>query len=193
MTGTKKRKGDKASQATSDEAAQRQNLRCEEYTDPKSGAKYYFVGNLLLLQEPLLGLIASRECPASKFIETLEKVPSWAKAGRVLVSGFHSPLEQQVLRSLLRRSGRAVKVLAHGMTQYHPEPDEYDSMALGHFLAISALPPSARFTTRESALECNRLVTAIAADLTIPHVSENSPLTDLIAELRNEGRCVDGV
>ena len=33
--------------------------------------------------------------------------------GSVIVSGFHSPLEQQVLRSAFRRSGRAVKVLAH--------------------------------------------------------------------------------
>lgn len=32
--------------------------------------------------------------------------------GRAIVSGFHSPLAQQVLRSVLRRSGRAVKMLA---------------------------------------------------------------------------------
>lgn len=39
-------------------------------------------------------------------------MPEWVKAGRVIVSGFHSPLEQQVLHSVLRRTGRVVKVLA---------------------------------------------------------------------------------
>lgn len=80
------------------------------------------VGNVALLVEPLLGLISSRECPGHVLLETLDRVPEWVKAGRVIVSGFHSPLEQQVLRSLLRRNGRAVKVLARGMTNYRPTP-----------------------------------------------------------------------
>ena len=50
------------------------------------------IGNPALLAEPLLGFIASRLCPGHVFIETLDRVPPWAKAGRVLVSGFHSPL-----------------------------------------------------------------------------------------------------
>lgn len=62
-----------------------------------------------LIGKPLLGLIASRECPSNVLLATLERVPQWVKAGRIIVSGFHSPLEQQVLRSLLRRNGLAIK------------------------------------------------------------------------------------
>ena len=140
------------------------------------------VGNAALLDEPLLGLIASRECPGHVFLETLDLVPAWVKAGRVIVSGFHSPLEQQVLRSLLRRNGRAVKVLARGMTEYRPLPEERDPLAAGRILIITACPPEVRRTTRETALARNRLVLALASEAVIPYVAEASPLAGLIEQ-----------
>ena len=48
------------------------------------------VGNVALLDEPLLGLISSRVCPGHVLLETLELVPEWVKAGRIIVSGFDS-------------------------------------------------------------------------------------------------------
>lgn len=182
MTGTEKRKGDKACRATSEEAAQRQNLHLETYADPKTRAKLYSVGNVALLDEPLLGLIASRECPGRVLIETLDRVPEWVKAGRIIVSGFHSPLEQQVLRSLLRRTGRVVKVLARGMTEYRPQPEEREPLAASRMLVITACPPEVRRTTRKSALARNRLVLDLATDTVIPHVVAGSPLAGLVAE-----------
>ena len=144
------------------------------------------VGDASLLDEPLLGLIASRECPGHVFLETLDLVPEWAKAGRVIISGFHSPLEQQVLRSLLRRNGRVVKVLARGLggksADYRPLPEERDPLAAGRMLVITACPPDVRRTTRETALARNRLVLALASEAVIPCIAEASPLAGLIEQ-----------
>ncbi|MDP1766075.1 MAG: DNA-processing protein DprA [Methylotenera sp.] len=140
------------------------------------------VGNAALLDEPLLGLISSRECPGHVLLETLDRMPEWVKAGRVIVSGFHSPLEQQVLRSVLRRNGRAVKVLARGMTDYRPTPEEHDSLTSGRMLVISAFAPEVRRITRETALARNRMVLALAEEMFIPFVAEGSPLEMMIAE-----------
>ena len=142
------------------------------------------MGNLALLDEPLLGLLASRECPGRVLLETLDRVPEWVKAGRVIVSGFHSPLEQQVLRSLLRRNGRAVKVLARGMSEYRPLSEEREPLAAGRMLVITACPPEVRRTTRETALARNRLVIALATDIVVPHVAAGSPLAALLAEIK---------
>lgn len=79
-----------------------------------AAARIVGIGNAALLAEALLGFLAPRQCPGHILIEILERVPQWAREGRVLLSGFHSPLEQQVLISHLRRAGRAVKVLARG-------------------------------------------------------------------------------
>ena len=128
-------------------------------------ARLIGIGNLALLAEPLLGFIASRQCPGQVFIETLERVPPWAKAGRVLVSGFHSPLEQQVLRSLLRRQGRAVKVLARHLPpdrDYRPTTEEREPLAQGRLLILSASPVTENRTTRASALARNGLVITLS-------------------------------
>ena len=142
------------------------------------------VGNVALLNEPLLGLIASRECPGHILLETLERVPEWVKAGKIMVSGFHSPLEQQVLRSLLRRQGRAVKVLARGFSgqcaDYRPTPEEREPLNNGRLLIISAFAPAVHRTTRASALQRNRLVLALAIEQIIPYIAADSPLAKLL-------------
>ena len=128
-------------------------------------ARLIGIGNPALLAEPLLGFIASRQCPGHVFIETLERVPQWAKAGRVLVSGFHSPLEQQVLHSLLRRQGRAVKVLARHIPpgrDYRPAALEREPLTQGRLLILSASPVTENRTTRASALARNGLVITLS-------------------------------
>jgi len=143
------------------------------------------VGETALLAEPLLGLIASRECPGHVLLETLDRVPEWVKAGRVVVSGFHSPLEQQVLRSVLRRKGRAVKVLARGMAGYRPTAEEREPLAAGRMLVITVCPPEVRRTTLEAALARNRLVLALASEIVVPYVADDSPLAALLNERRS--------
>jgi len=136
------------------------------------------VGSAALLNEPMLGFIASRECPGHILIETLDRVPQWVRAGRVVVSGFHSPLEQQVLASLLRRDGHAVKVLARGLGRsgYRPTPEELEPLAAGRMLVLTAFPASVARTTRETSLARNRLVLALATEHCIPYLSADSPL-----------------
>jgi len=140
------------------------------------------VGNVALLVEPLLGLIASRECPGHVLLETLDRVPEWVKASRVIVSGFHSPLEQQVLRSILRRDGRVVKVLARGLSDYRPTPEEREPLTRGRMLVVSAFAPEVRRTTRETALARNRLVLALTTEIIVPYATTGSPLAALLRE-----------
>ena len=158
---------------------------CAQRVGPEFAAQIVGVGETALLNEPLLGLIASRECPGHVLLETLDRVPEWVRAGRVIVSGFHSPLEQQVQRSVLRRKGRVIKVLARGMTEYRPTAEERESLADGRMLVITACPPEVRRTTRETALARNRLVLALASEIIVPHVADDSPLAALLNERRS--------
>lgn len=154
----------------------------------ESASRIVGVGETALLAEPLLGLITSRECPGHVLLETLDRVPGWVKADRVIISGFHSPLEQQVLRSVLRRKGRVVKVLARGMTDYRPTAEEREPLAAGRMLVITACPHEVRRTTREAALARNRLVLALASEIVTPHVADGSPLASLLEETKSQRR-----
>ena len=156
---------------------------CLQRISPDITAQIVGVGEAALLAEPLLGLISSRECPGHVLLETLDRLPEWVKVGRVIVSGFHSPLEQQVLRSVLRRkAGRVVKVLARGMSDYRPSSDEREPLATGRMLVITACRPDVRRTTRETALARNRLVLALASEVVVPYVAEGSTLALLLHE-----------
>lgn len=139
------------------------------------------VGNPALLDEPLLGLISSRECPGHILLDTLDRVSEWVKAGRIIVSGFHSPLEQQVLHSALRRNGRVVKVLARGMTNYQPVTAEDAPLKDGRMLVLTAFSSDIHRTTRETALMRNRLVMTLASEMVIPFIADGSPLAGLLA------------
>lgn len=150
---------------------------------PAAQRQWFAVGNVTLLDEPLFGLIASRECPGSVLLETLDNVPQWIKEGRVILSGFHSPLEQQVLRSVLRRKGRVIKLLARGLIEYRGAlSDEREAMNDGRLLVLTAFPAEVRRTTRATALERNRLILALASEVLAPHIAEGSPLAMLLAE-----------
>ena len=140
------------------------------------------VGEAKLLDERLFGLLSSRQCPGDVLLETLERVPDWINKQHVVLSGFHSPLEQQVLSSILRRKGRVVKLLARGISTYQAPAEEREALDEGRMLVLTPFPTEVRRTTRETALERNRLVVALASELVVPHVSEGSPLAEIITE-----------
>jgi predicted Rossmann fold nucleotide-binding protein DprA/Smf involved in DNA uptake len=161
---------------------------CAQRVGAELAARVVGGGETALLDEPLIGLIASRECPGHVLLETLERVPEWVKAGRVTVSGFHSPLEQQVRRSVLRRGGRVEMVLGRGMTRYNPLSEEGEAIAAGRFLVISANTVDVRRTTRVTPLQRNQLVIALAAELVVPYLSEGSPLSTLVSASKKYGQ-----
>lgn len=144
--------------------------------------EWHGVGNVSLLNERLVGLIASRQCPGSILLDTLEHVPDWANERRVILSGFHSPLEQQVLRSLLRRNGRVVKLLARSISTYQAPAEEREALDDGRMFVLTPFPPEVCRTTRATALERNRLILALASEIVVPHISKGSPLAEIIAD-----------
>ena len=151
---------------------------------PKIATRIIGIGETALIENRLLGLIASRECPGNVLLETLERVPQWVKGGRVIVSGFHSPLEQQVLRSLLRRNGLAIKVLARcfSASGYRLAKEEQDAFANGRLLIISAFGADTPRVTRVSAIKRNELVIALSTEVVTPFISKGSPLGELLAK-----------
>lgn len=83
---------------------------------------------------------------------------------------------------MLRRNGRVVKLLARTSQVYRPPPLERAPLEAGRMLVLTAALPSVCRTTRASALERNRLVLALAAELAIPYVADASGLSALLAE-----------
>ena len=140
------------------------------------------VGEESLLSRRTIGILASRSCPGNILLDTLDQIPKWLEEGRAVMSGFHSPLEQQVLRSTIRHDGFVVKVLARGLTNYRPQREEREALESGRMLVLTSFPPEVRRTTRATALERNGLILSLADDIVVPHISKGSALSSLIQE-----------
>lgn len=134
------------------------------------------LGNAELLKAPLLGLLCSRECPGHIILETLDRVPGWVAENRVILSGFHSPLEQQVLRSLLRREGRAVKLLARTLKVTRLTVEERAAIEAGRMAVASAFAATVTRVTRQTAETRNQHVARLATELVIPYARPGSSL-----------------
>lgn len=81
-----------------------------------------YLGNKELLNRWKIGFLASRKIPTSAILPTLD----WAvETGRreevAVVSGFHSRLERDVLKFLLRGKCGIIVVLARGMYRMPPK------------------------------------------------------------------------
>jgi len=62
------------------------------------------LGNLDLLASPKTALFYSARCPGKAILTTHDQAAKWRDTGRCVISGFHSSVEKECLRILLRGS-----------------------------------------------------------------------------------------
>ena len=62
------------------------------------------VGNQALLATPMMAFFASRQCPGTAIRAAMDWALHQAREKNVVVSGFHSPLEQSALKVLIARA-----------------------------------------------------------------------------------------
>ena len=128
-----------------------------------------------LLDQPLTAFFASRQCPGAAIRAAIDWALEQASARRAVVGGFHSPLEQSVLRLLLEAHSPVVVVLARPVTDARLKPEWETAIAGGSMAVVSCSTQAKRLTTEE-ALERNELAAQLAERIVIAHVSEGGSL-----------------
>lgn len=87
------------------ETARRPSLQGNIYSEPNSGWRFFVVGNVSLLYETLLCVIASREFPGHVLLETLA-------SGRLRVISAFAPEIHRITRATALERNRLVASLA---------------------------------------------------------------------------------
>jgi hypothetical protein len=108
----------------------------------------------------------------------------------VIVGGFHSPMERECLRILLR--GRQPIVICparsiEGMSVPLEWVSAYDS---GRILVMSVFTPKERRIIKRLALRRNRLVCALSTRVLVPHAAPGSATLSLCLDLIAAGKLV---
>ena len=132
-------------------------------------------GNLDLLALPKTALFCSGHCPGSIILPTYDQAAKWRDTGRCVIGGFHSPLEKECLRILLRGDAPVILCPARGMLQRLPA--QWDiAVASGRMLILSAFPAKATRISAELAARRNEFVAALADEVYIAHATAGGNL-----------------
>lgn len=126
------------------------------------------LGNLDLLSQPMTALFCSARCPGNVILRAYDQAAQWRDAGHCVISGFHSPVEKECLRILLRGEPPIIICPARALPQRIP-PDWKAPLAAGHLLILSAFPVSETRITADLAVRRNAIVSALATETLVLH------------------------
>lgn len=133
-------------------------------------------GNLALLDHPATAFLCSTACPGDKILEAYEWARRQCDEGRTVISGFHTPVEKDVLAILARRGANIIWVPARDLPKtldvgFAIPFDENRLLILSPFPYGKPSRP-----TKESCSLRNRFILSRAAERYIPHVAPESSL-----------------
>ena len=100
-----------------------------------------------------------------------------------MISGFHSPLEQQCLDILLRGKQPVVMALARGLGALRLPAPHRKALDDGRLTIISPYPATVKRATADLAQQRNRLVAAFADDFVFASISPGGSLSRLAEEV----------
>ena len=144
-------------------------------------------GNKELLDRPLVAFFASRTSPA----EALSLAERWAldiaQTDKVVISGFHSPIERAVLNILLTNGCSAVITL--GRSLYHKIPNHLQEAYNENRLLFLSFRNASRPSFANSQTR-NWLTADLASEVVFAPFDEDSQLATLHFSLsRGSGNC----
>jgi predicted Rossmann fold nucleotide-binding protein DprA/Smf involved in DNA uptake len=154
----------------------------------RGAGKLWFHGNDVLLDEPLSALLCSGTCPGAKILEAQDLAQRWRAENRAVISGFHTPVEKECLRTFLRGPQHVVICPARGVDPFQLPSEWQIKFKRNELLIVSPFDSSVSRPTKETCEIRNCLVLGLATDYTIIHASPNGSLSKLQAATRAAAR-----
>lgn len=147
------------------------------------------MGNQALLALPMTAFFASRQCPGTAIRAAMDWALQQARAKTVVVSGFHSPLEQSVLKVLMEARSPVVAMLARPVAGAKLPPKWAEPLAQGSMTVVSAATVALR-RTGEVATARNISAAQLADDIVVAHASPGGTLDGVCGQWQAQGRQV---
>ncbi|HEY7029694.1 MAG TPA: DNA-processing protein DprA [Thermomicrobiales bacterium] len=141
------------------------------------------LGNLAILQSRNLALFCSTTCPGRLILQTYDLVRALRDAGRVVIGGFHTPMEREALDLLLRGAQPLIVCPARSIDGMRLPPAWKEPLADGRLLLLSPFPPHQRRVTRDLAAARNTFVASLADAVLVPHAAPDSGTDHLARRL----------
>lgn len=138
----------------------------------------FTLGNTDLLNSKPIALFCSIKCPGDKILETYDQCLKWQKEGQSVISGFHSPMEKECLRILLKGTQTIIISPARGIWKRIPKRWQLH-IESGRLLIVSKFPEGVNRITSSNAKERNEFIIKLASDTYIAYAVTGSKLSKM--------------
>ena len=129
-----------------------------------------------------IAFFCSKACPGDLIL----KAQDWANArgpeSAPVIGGFHTPIERDVLRILLRGSAPVTIVLARGVQGYRMSPALRTAVTAGTARIISPFPATQTRTTVATSEARNRHILTLCGSVLITHAAPGGKTESLARE-----------
>ena len=152
-------------------------------------------GNVALLTDrearlngDLWALFCSSRCPAQIILKAHELAQQFRESGVPTIGGYHSPVEKECLRVLLRGSQPIILCPARSIENMRLSPAWKGALAEGRLLLLSTFDSNHRRSTAALAGQRNAFVAALADKICIAHASEGSKTLQFAQQVSEWGK-----
>jgi predicted Rossmann fold nucleotide-binding protein DprA/Smf involved in DNA uptake len=130
----------------------------------------------------MTAFLCSKETHSATILKAIDQAAEWRDSGRCVVSGFHSPLEQQCLDILLRGKQPIALVLARGIGALRLPVAQRKALDDNRLTIIAPFPLTEKRTTADLARQRNRFVAALADEIIFGYITPGGSLARLAEE-----------
>jgi predicted Rossmann fold nucleotide-binding protein DprA/Smf involved in DNA uptake len=147
-------------------------------------------GDKAVLKRPKIALFCSVKCPGKLILDTYDLAKRFRDEGVTVISGFHSPMEQECLRILLRSPNPVIWCLARGLYRQIPSTpvDCRPAVAEGRLVMVTPFPDTVRHITAKTATTRNRLVVEMASAVVVAHAAPGNKIEILCRDILAAGK-----
>ncbi len=140
------------------------------------------IGPVALLATRKTALFCSARTPGAAILCSHDTARRMRDEGVAVISGFHSPVEKDCLRILLRGKQPIIICPARAIEGMRIPPECRATFEAGRLLFLSPFTEQPKRVTKESAMRRNEIVAALADEVFIAHIAPDGE-TERIAEL----------
>lgn len=170
-------------------------VQLRKYLKTEAPKTIWARGNIALLTDreahlngDLWALFCSSKCPAQIILKAHELAQQFRESGVPTIGGYHSPVEKECLRVLLRGSQPIIISPARSIENMRLSPAWKRALAEGCLLLLSIFDSKHRRSTAALANQRNAFVAALADKICIAHASEGSKTLEFAQRVSEWGK-----
>ncbi|HEY3304887.1 MAG TPA: DNA-processing protein DprA [Candidatus Binatia bacterium] len=159
-------------------------VRLQERLGQQAPTKLIALGSVALLSQRKTALFCSVRCPGDAILSAYDAAQRLRDEGILVISGFHSSVEKECLRILLRGKQPIIICAARAIDKIRLPSDWRAALEASRLLIMSPFEKRPRRPTTESSQYRNEIVAALSDEVVIVHAEPGGSI-ERISEMLN--------